>query len=89
MLNGSRLVLTGVLDWLFNFDLFSPAIPPQRFRAEVWSRCARQGSTRLNTALSVPPEYMLDIHDEMGMYAYIEYPMWYERETPALFPPCV
>ncbi|MGI6202587.1 MAG: hypothetical protein ACOYID_04195, partial [Eubacteriales bacterium] len=84
MLNGSRLVLTGVLDWLFNFDLFSPAIPPQRFRAEV-EQMRAAGFNAIKYCLVVPPEYMLDILDEMGMYAYIEYPMWYERETPALF----
>jgi Beta-galactosidase/beta-glucuronidase len=82
--NGQRLVLTGVLDWLFNFDIFSPAISPELLRAQIL-KLREAGFNSVKYCLVVPPEYMLDILDEVGMYAYVEYPMWYERECADLF----
>lgn len=82
--NGCKIMLTGVLDWMFNFDIFSPAMAPEKYRSEL-SRLKAAGFNAIKFCLVVPPEYILDILDEVGMYAYVEYPMWYERECPDLF----
>lgn len=80
VLNGKNIFLTGVIDWMYNYETFSPAMPYDKARKQIQT-LKDAGFNAIKFVLVVPPEYYLDICDEIGMYTYIEYPIWNPVES--------
>lgn len=78
--NGENIFLTGMLHWGMYWDIMTPACSPEQVRKEI-TELKKAGFNAVKFCLVVPPEYVLDIYDEMGMYVYIEYPIWNPSET--------
>ncbi len=76
LLNDLPIVVRGVLNWGVYPPLLAPAPEPARFRAQV--RYLRAcGFNLVKFCLWLPPEELLDIVDDEGMLAWIEYPTWH------------
>lgn len=46
------------------------------------------GFNAIKFCLVVPPDYVLDICDRMGIYCYIQYPIWEPVESEEFFTRC-
>ena len=82
--NGEPVFLTGMLHWGSYYENYTSAVSVERVREEL-SQLKAAGFNAVKYCLLSPPEYVLDICDEMGMFVYIEYPIWNAQETEAFF----
>jgi hypothetical protein len=77
-LDSAPLQIRGILEW----GVYPPALTPNRdpalFRAQVREAKAR-GFNLIKFCLWVPPQPLLDVMDELGMLAWVEYPTWHPR----------
>ncbi len=86
-LNGENIFLTGVLHWGMYWDGYTPACTPERAEMEIKALKAA-GFNSIKYCLYTPPDYILDLCDELGMYVYVEYPIWTPSETDEFFERC-
>ncbi len=84
LVNGSPVFLTGMLHWGSYYDNYTPAVSVQQIEKEL-TELKKAGFNAVKYCLVVPPDYIMDIYDRMGMYMYIEYPIWNPTETDAFF----
>jgi len=78
LLNGKDLVVRGFLTWGYYPPHLVPAPEPQRFRRQL--RYFRDcGFNLIKFCLWLPPAELLDIVDEEGMLAWVEYPTWHPK----------
>lgn len=82
--NGEPVFLTGMLHWGSYYENYTSAISAERVRDEL-TQLKAAGFNAVKYCLFSPPEYILDICDEMGIFVYIEYPIWNAVETDAFF----
>lgn len=82
--NGQPIFLTGMLHWGSYYENYTSAVAQERVRYEI-TELKKAGFNAIKYCLFSPPEYILDICDEMGMYVYIEYPIWNVKETEVFF----
>ncbi len=75
LFNGRPVKLNGILSWLGNWDQISPLYDDTVFRTQI-RQLKEYGFNTIKFCLVVPPEKILDICDEEGIYVYIEYPVW-------------
>jgi len=77
-LNGKDLIVRGVLTWGYNPPSLAPALDRDRFRAQLryFRSC---GFNLVKFCLWLPPRELLDIVDEEGMLAWVEYPTWHPK----------
>ncbi len=78
LLCGRPLTVRGVLNWGYWPPSTAPTISAERFRAEVRAYRAR-GFNLVKFCLWLPPAELLDVLDEEGMLAWIEYPTWHPK----------
>lgn len=79
-LNGRPLSVRGILNWGYS----PPRLDPNPGEA-VWRReiaLARdQGFNLMKFCLWIPPQRYLELADELGMLAWMEYPTWHPTMT--------
>ncbi|MHB1152450.1 MAG: glycoside hydrolase family 2 protein [Eubacteriales bacterium] len=80
--NGKNIFLTGMLDWMTDYNTISPTPSEARVEKQIIDLKAA-GYNSVKFCLICPPDYVLDIYDRMGMYVYIEYPIWNPVQTEA------
>lgn len=73
--NEEPVFLTGMLHWGSYYDNYTPAVSEEQVRYEIMA-LKEDGFNTIKYCLFSPPDYILDICDELGMYVYIEYPNW-------------
>ena len=80
-LNGSPLNVRGVLNWGYYPPQLAPFPDDRRFRSDLVFARAR-GFNLMKFCLWVPPQRYLEMCDEFGMLAWMEYPTWHPQLTP-------
>lgn len=80
--NGNNIFLTGMLDWMTDYNVVSPTPTAERVEKQI-NDLKAAGFNSVKFCLVCPPDYVLDIYDRMGMYVYIEYPIWNPVQTEA------
>lgn len=77
-INGQPLVVRGVLNWGYAPPGFAPSIDEDWMRREI--EFARQrGFNLMKFCLWIPPRRYLELCDELGMLAWVEYPTWHPQ----------
>ena len=84
LVNGAPVFLTGMLHWGSYYENYTSAVAAERVRYEI-EELQKAGFNAIKYCLLSPPDYVLDLCDELGMYVYIEYPIWNVNETEAFF----
>jgi hypothetical protein len=80
-LNGWPLSVRGLLNWGYYPPRLAPQLDEARFRKDI--KFARAcGFNTLKFCLWVPPKRFLELCDELGMLAWMEYPTWHPQLTP-------
>jgi hypothetical protein len=78
VLNGHPLSVRGLLNWGYYPPLLAPQVDEQRSRADL--ELARSlGFNLMKFCLWVPPKRFLELADEMGVLAWMEYPTWHPQ----------
>lgn len=81
-LNGQPLNVRSVLNWGYYPPRLSPLPSEDRFRHDLEMARAR-GFNLMKFCLWLPPQRFLEMCDETGMLAWMEYPTWHPQFTPA------
>lgn len=78
LLNNKDLIVQGVLTWGYYPPALSPNPDPELFRNQLryFKAC---GFNLVKFCLWLPPQRLLDIVDEEGMLAWVEYPTWHPK----------
>lgn len=77
-LNGRPRVLRGVLNWGYAPPSFAPTLDEATMRKEI--EFARdRGFNLMKFCLWIPPQRYLELCDEYGLLAWIEYPTWHPQ----------
>jgi len=77
-LNGNVLVVRGLLNWGCYPPRFAPHPDEKRFAADLAFARAR-GFNLMKFCLWVPPKRYLEMCDEAGVLAWVEYPTWHPK----------
>lgn len=80
LLNGRPVYPRGVLHWMAYPDRFSPDPTRERAEAELGAIQAL-GYTMVKLCLVLPPEVYFEVADELGVFLWVEFPMWLPRVT--------
>ena len=80
LLNGKPLSIRGVLNWGYAPPGTAPSIDETFMRREI-ELARSHGFNLMKFCLWVPPQRYLDLCDELGMLAWIEYPTWHAQLT--------
>ncbi len=81
LLNGRRLQIRGLLNWGYAPPRTAPSIDEDFMRQEIEFARSR-GFNLMKFCLWIPPTRYLDLCDEGGMLAWIEYPTWHPDFSP-------
>jgi hypothetical protein len=85
-LNGTPIQVRGLLNWGYYPPNLAPRNDPEAFRRDlVFAR--ERGFNLMKFCLWIPPRDFLDLCDELGMLAWIEYPTWHPQLTPQFLDP--
>ncbi len=79
-LNGRPLSVRGLLNWGYYPPRLAPQLDEARFRKDIEFARAR-GFNTMKFCLWVPPKRFLELCDELGMLAWMEYPTWHPQLT--------
>ena len=79
-LNGSPLSVRGILNWGYYAPLTAPNPGEETFRWDIEFARAR-GFNLMKFCLWVPPKRYLELADETGFLAWMEYPTWHPQLT--------
>jgi hypothetical protein len=79
-LNGEPIVLRGVLNWGYAPPRLCPTHDEAWMRRELLFAKER-GFNMMKFCLWVPPKRYLELCDEMGIFAWMEYPTWHPKLT--------
>ncbi len=85
LLNDQPLIIRGVLNWGYAPPLTSPRLDEAWMRKEI-ETAKSYGFNLMKFCLWVPPKRYLELCDELGMLAWIEYPTWHAQLTQANLP---
>ncbi len=77
-LNGNPVSLRGILNWGYSPPSLAPSTDPKWMRDEIEFAKAR-GFNLMKFCLFVPPKQYLELCDELGMLAWVEYPTWHPK----------
>ncbi len=76
--NGKPLIVRGVLNWGYALPRIAPSLDEESMRNEI--RFAQErGFNLMKFCLWIPPKRYLELCDEMGMLAWVEYPTWHPQ----------
>ena len=78
LLNGRPVQIRGLLNWGYAPPRNAPSLDPAFMRREIAFAKAR-GFNLMKFCLWIPPRAYLDLADETGMLAWMEYPTWHPR----------
>lgn len=81
LLNGLPLNVRGLLNWGYYPPELAPIPDEARFRRDLEFARSR-GFNLMKFCLWVPPRRYLELCDEFGMLAWMEYPTWHPQLTP-------
>ncbi len=84
-LNGAPLSVRGLLNWGYYPPRLAPFPDEERFRRDLLFARAR-GFNTMKFCLWAPPRRFLELCDELGMLAWMEYPTWHPQLTPDRLP---
>jgi hypothetical protein len=82
LLNGRPLNVRGVLNWGLHPSGHGPLRTEALARAEI-ERAQALGFNLMKFCLWMPPRRTLELCDELGLLAWIEYPTWHAALVPA------
>lgn len=85
VLNDQPLSVRGLLNWGYAPPRVAPSIDEAHFRTEL-ELAKSLGFNLMKFCLWVPPKRYLELVDEMGMLAWVEYPTWHSKWTPDQLP---
>ena len=78
LLNGQPTNIRGLLNWGYAPPSMAPSLDESWMRREL--QIAKQrGFNMMKFCLWVPPKRYLELCDEMGMLAWMEYPTWHPK----------
>ncbi|HMO12834.1 MAG TPA: glycoside hydrolase family 2 TIM barrel-domain containing protein [Pirellulaceae bacterium] len=78
LLNDQPIIFRGLLNWGYSPRSVAPLLDEEWMRDEI--EFARQrGFNLMKFCLWIPPKRYLELCDELGMMAWIEYPTWHPR----------
>ena len=80
LLNGNPIQIRGLLNWGYAPPRVGPTVDPKAMRREIQFAKDR-GFNLMKFCLWIPPKEYLELCDEMGMLAWIEYPTWHPKFT--------
>ncbi len=83
LFNGQPICLRGVLNWGWYPEVLCPAPDEATIRAE-FARVRALGYNLIKLCLFVPSRLYFDLADELGMFLWLELPMWLPEVTPRL-----
>ncbi len=78
LLNDHPIILRGVLNWGYAAPSVAPTLDENRMREEIKFAQSR-GFNLMKFCLWVPPVRYLELCDELGMLAWMEYPTWHPQ----------
>jgi hypothetical protein len=78
LLNGQPIGIRGVLNWGYAPPSVAPSLNEKWMRQEIQFAKDR-GFNLMKFCLWIPPKRYLELCDEMGMLAWIEYPTWHPQ----------
>lgn len=79
-LNGRPLSIRGALNWGYSGPMLAPNPGEKVWRAEL-EFARSHGFNLMKFCLWVPPQRYLELADEMGVLAWMEYPTWHPDFT--------
>lgn len=82
LLNGQPIILRGLLNWGYAPPSTAPSIDPE-FMLDELRLTRRLGLNMMKFCLWIPPKRYLELADEMGILAWVEYPTWHAQLTTA------
>ncbi len=86
LLNGHPLNIRGLLNWGYAPPSNAPSLDEDFMRHEI--RCAKtRGFNLMKFCLWIPPQRYLELCDELGMLAWVEYPTWHPDLSAEHLPP--
>ncbi len=85
--NGESIFLTGWITWEVEWDTIAPIPSVEQVEQRI-EELKEAGFNAIKFCLVVPPDYVLDICDRMGIYCYIQYPIWEPIESEEFFTRC-
>ena len=85
LLNAQPIQIRGLLNWGYAPPSIAPSVDQAWMRKEIEFAKAR-GFNLMKFCLWIPPKRYLELCDEMGMLAWIEYPTWHPQLTPEFLP---
>ena len=77
-LNGHPIGIRGVLNWGYAPPSVAPSLDEAWMRAEIEFAKSR-GFNLMKFCLWIPPKRYLELCDELGMLAWMEYPAWHPQ----------
>lgn len=78
LLNGRPLIVRGLLNWGYAPPKVAPSLDENFMRREI-EFAKNRGFNLMKFCLWVPPKRYLELCDEMGMLAWMEYPSWHPK----------
>jgi beta-galactosidase/beta-glucuronidase len=84
-LNGQPITVRGVLNWGYAPPRLCPSRDREWMKKELEFIKAR-GFNTMKFCLWIPPQDYLDLCDEMGILAWLEYPTWHPKLTSQFLP---
>jgi hypothetical protein len=84
-LNGKPLSVRGVLNWGYAPPRLCPSRDPEWMKKELEFIKSR-GFNTMKFCLWIPPREYLDLCDQMGILAWVEYPTWHPKLTKEYLP---
>lgn len=85
LLNGQPLQVRGILNWGYAPPQTSPSRDPEFWKKEI-QLAKDYGFNLMKFCLWVPPKKYLELCDESGLLAWMEYPTWHSKWTPDQLP---
>lgn len=79
-LNGAPVILRGVLNWGYAPPRLCPSHEEDWMRREL-EFAKERGFNMMKFCLWVPPKRYLELCDELGILAWMEYPTWHPKLT--------
>jgi hypothetical protein len=85
LLNGHPLNIRGLLNWGYAPPSNAPSLDEDFMRSEIL--CAKtHGFNLMKFCLWIPPQRYLQLCDELGMLAWVEYPTWHPDFSAEMLP---